>query len=1156
MSPIPGTLEVLARELGYALEPLEEILGPELLDSLGLRLPQAFLSRPGVDDAFRQGARIAGALPILLESLVKAIESDNERQMIQAGLQLLEQLQRLIEGFQQIGDYLPLEAEKSGFSVAELAEIKQFFQRFPVRLLNYTLVEYLLRRAGLLTANLILLGLVDYKEIQPDPAISLAAPHYKKEIHLERILALVTAPEQYFQSLYGWGTNDFDGKVFFSRLKTLLEQIDFPSDIFSLGSKSVLEAYLFSLQVDNGLTPPGLELLLRVPGSVEVDQTIDLTPLWTSITRLTGTFGAGVTGTVSPPVSLALSPPSGILDLELLMGLKAQSASGPMIFIGSSGGSRLESGSVEGSLGITARWDDTLGKATANPSIQLAIQQGKLVIDLSQGDSFLQEILANLKVEAGFDIKGNWDLVNGLQLIGSSAIEVFLPVHIDLGLAEIKGVYVIGIIDDEVPFQLDLETELQANLGPLQAVIERMGVTTSIDFPKNGNGNLGLLDIGFQFRPPRGIGLSLDISAVKGGGYLFLNQKKGEYVGAIELVFSEFLTLKAIGIITTKMPDGSPGFSLLIAISVEFGAGIQIGFGFTLVAVGGLLGLNRSMRLKALADRVRTGAANRILFPKDVVKNISRIISDLNAIFPVEQDKFLIGPMAKLGWGTPPILSLSLGLIIEIPGNLVILGVLRIVLPADISIPEAPPPLVIFQVSFIGAVDFAKKQIFFFATLFESRVLHMTLSGEMGVLTDFGDKPTFLISIGGFHPQFTPPPMPFAVPKRITLDILNEQNAKIRVMGYFAVTSNTVQFGARADLKINIVVADITGHLAFDALIQFSPFYFIVDISASLTISCFLGEIGARVKLYLEGPTNWRAKGRGEITILWFEIAADFDISWGETRNTTLPKIDAMPILKAELQKLENWQAQLPTSTNRLLVSLRKLEKKEGLVLHPIGSLQVNQKAIPLDLTIDKVGNQKVRDGKRFELKVKGNTLTKVKDTWESFAPAQFQEMDDTRKLSRPGYEPQHGGLDISIADDKEPQLRTGPAVKRSVGYEEITIDTEYRRQKERRDAEAAARTSSFMFSHFQSGGSIAQSALSHRTLRQAQPFEDKISIQREAYSVVFASNNQALNQTATFESEAMARDYMNRWSANPENQSAIRRNGGIQVIPKCEAVV
>ena len=53
-------------------------------------------------------------------------------------------------------------------------------------------------------------------------------------------------------------------------------------------------------------------------------------------------------------------------------------------------------------------------------------------------------------------------------------------------------------------------------------------------------------------------------------------------------MFAEFLAIRAIGFITTKNPDGSPGFSLLIILSVEFGTGIQLGFGFTLIAVGGL----------------------------------------------------------------------------------------------------------------------------------------------------------------------------------------------------------------------------------------------------------------------------------------------------------------------------------------------------------------------------------------------------------------------------------------------------------------------------------------------------------------------------------------------------------------------------------------
>src|SRR5207249_2934696 len=172
----------------------------------------------------------------------------------------------------------------------------------------------------------------------------------------------------------------------------------------------------------------------------------------------------------------------------------------------------------------------------------------------------------------------------------------------------------------------------------------------------------------------------------------------GEYAGVLELVVADFLSLHAIGLITTKMPDGSSGFSLLVIITAEFGAGIQLGFGFTLLAVGGLLGLNRTMLLHPLMEGVRTGSINSIMFPQNVVANAPRIISDLRAIFPPQNGIFLIGPMAKLGWGEPTLVSLSLGVIIEIPGNIAILGVLKVALPA----PDAP--LLLLQVNFAGAI--------------------------------------------------------------------------------------------------------------------------------------------------------------------------------------------------------------------------------------------------------------------------------------------------------------------------------------------------------------------------------------------------------------------------------------------------------------------
>src|SRR5690606_5313264 len=139
------------------------------------------------------------------------------------------------------------------------------------------------------------------------------------------------------------------------------------------------------------------------------------------------------------------------------------------------------------------------------------------------------------------------------------------------------------------------------------------------------------------------------------------------------------------------------------------------------------------------------------------------------------------------------------------------------------------------QVNFIGAIEFDKNRLWFFASLYDSRVLFITLEGEMGLMVAWGNQPNFVASVGGFNPDFNPPTLPFPNPKRISLNILNKPNAKIRVLGYFAVTSNTAQFGARADLYFGFSALSASGHVGFDALFQFSPFYMIIEASASLS---------------------------------------------------------------------------------------------------------------------------------------------------------------------------------------------------------------------------------------------------------------------------------------------------------------------------------
>ena len=87
-------------------------------------------------------------------------------------------------------------------------------------------------------------------------------------------------------------------------------------------------------------------------------------------------------------------------------------------------------------------------------------------------------------------------------------------------------------------------------------------------------------------------------------------------------------------------------------ISAEF-TPIQLGFGFTLNGVGGLLGLNRTANVDRLVSGLRDQTLANLLFPTDIVANADRILSDLRQVFPAARGRFVFGPMAKIGWGTP-----------------------------------------------------------------------------------------------------------------------------------------------------------------------------------------------------------------------------------------------------------------------------------------------------------------------------------------------------------------------------------------------------------------------------------------------------------------------------------------------------------------------
>jgi hypothetical protein len=1147
-----GALEAVVGEVGKLLLPLRSATAsPEAFESLLLELgwdagviPQPINAlTPDIEILFDRLQKILGS-GLSADASANAGGAEAEIDVpLSEVLDAIEAVARLVDGIADLAS-----APNSAFP-AEL-NADNFKGTFPEQLLSYLFATYLEQHQPRLGQMLRAFGVINRQDVE---AAGNRPGHTRIRFSFSSIPGIFSDPGVIFQNAFNWGSDDFDFEEvtlvlddLFSAfgLATFYEPFDTEAAL-ALEDGAVIEGNperrrlrgrffeyarnASTLTADIGMFPlpkvgarkPGVALLPAFSGALNLRMELGPT--------IAVTFAADVD--LAGGVGVIVRPNEGI---ELILGFESDSAptsakgSGkvsidyapnatePTIILGNRDGMRLEFGSAGGAGGFLL---DADGKVDV--FVEAETEGLAFVLDGSGSDGFLSTILSGINGRFEADLGLGVSVANGVYFRGTSHLEIQLPAHIDLGAVEIQGL-TIAVTPSGAGLPIDVGTTFKAKLGPLDAVVENIGLRTDLAFPGEG-GNLGPIDLDFGIKPPNGVGLSLDAGPVKGGGYLFFDPDRGESAGALELRILDFLNVTAIGIITTKMPDGSDGFSFLALINVEFNPGVQLGFGFTLIGVGGLVGLSRSMDLDALVDGARSGSLENLLFPQDVVANAPSIISDLKQFFPIEVDTFLVGPMVKFGWGTPTLISLSMGIIIEIPGNVAIVGKLVV------AIPDENVPLIIIKVAFMGAIEFDKKRGWFFANLYDSRVVFMTLEGGMGVLAAFGSDSNFIVTVGGFHPAYNPPSLPFSDIRRITINILNTPVARIRVMAYFAVTSNTVQFGARAELYFGISIARIEGHLAFDALFQFSPFYFIITISASLSVKLFgAGLFSVRFRGSLEGTSPWHVEGTGSISILFWDVDVDFSHTWGEDEDTKLPPISVMPLLAAEFAKVENWTAEL-ANQELLSVSLAPRPGVGELVLHPVGTLRISQRAVPLNIEIDKLGAQRPDDANRFDIKVKTAGIEKRDDIREDFATAQFQELSDSDKLKAQDFEKEDAGLELSLTG---PQANTSFVAKRIARYEQIIIDNNFKRGRFRFLPLLAG-----LFTHFLAGNAMARSANSARSKSLARPFDEKVKLRTTGYVVVNLADNSALeSQPASFGSRARAEQAIkDEVAANPK---------------------
>jgi len=371
--------------------------------------------------------------------------------------------------------------------------------------------------------------------------------------------------------------------------------------------------------------------------------------------------------------------------------------------------------------------------------------------------------------------------------------------------------------------------------------------------------------------------------------------------------------------------------------------------------------------------------------------------------------------------------------VLELPApvRLVALGRLRAVLP------DEREAVVRLQVDVLGVIDFDRREAAVDATLVDSRLAQFALTGDMALRMSWGARPSFLLAVGGFHPRFAAPPG-FPALERVAVALAGGDNPKLRLEAYLALTSNTVQFGARVDLAARAGGFSVAGFLSFDALVALAPLAFVVDVAARLAVKAGGHTIlSVSLALTLSGPRPWRARGRASFSILFFDVSFGFDVTIGDDAPPALPApVDVAPLLLAALADARAWSAPLPAGA-AALVTLRAPEPGTAVLAHPFATLQVRQRVAPLERTLERFGTSVPSGATRFKITLAtiGGVRTTLTGLRDRFAPAQFTALSDDAKLSAPSFEEMTSGAALG-ADG----YVTGAAVTVGVVYEQLLV--------------------------------------------------------------------------------------------------------------------
>jgi hypothetical protein len=332
----------------------------------------------------------------------------------------------------------------------------------------------------------------------------------------------------------------------------------------------------------------------------------------------------------------------------------------------------------------------------------------------------------------------------------------------------------------------------------------------------------------------------------------------------------------------------------------------------------------------------------------------------------------------------------------------------------------------------------------------------------MAMRLGWGDRPNFLLSLGGFHKDYTPPPN-FPALNRLAVELGINGNPTITLSGYLAVTSNTVQVGGALRFVASKAHFEIGASVSADAIFVFSPFSFTATLDADVHLT-FHG-VGFTVRLHgkLSGPSPWRIEAKVCASLLIASACLSFSETIGTPEEDALPSLDPWlgsleppPAIKSviglqeSLEDPRNW-APLSGAGSVAVVSRADPPLVEGdqvTAVDPLDAITVHQRVVPLethpDAPITRFGPVTSSGTPRYHLETvtmgrAEHPLSSNANITDYFAPGQFFELDQKKLFSAPAFERRSAGYTFEVSGD----LRFGSTETESaVTFQTFVIDT------------------------------------------------------------------------------------------------------------------